>query len=240
MGLDVAALVEPIAVGWHAVKGSGVKAGDAVLVMGAGPIAIGVILSLQAQGVENIAVAEVSELRSEQARNAGARHVFNPLQDDIVQCSKDASEDGYGPHVIYECAGVQASMEVAIQSVRGGGTIMNIGIFEKEVTLNWNLLNRRSLKYIGSNIYTKEDFQEVINAIADGELRADGFSLVYIRTISRCPTSLNPLTRLLGQLKEPERMITSRISLEEGVEKGINALINEREKHCKILVGVDS
>ena len=34
-------------------------------------------------------------------------------------------------------------------------------------------------------------------------------------------------------------MITSRISLEEGLEKGIHALINEREKHIKILIGVD-
>ena len=42
-----------------------------------------------------------------------------------------------------------------------------------------------------------------------------------------------------GRLKEPERMITARISLEEGVEKGFNALINEREKHVKILIGVD-
>lgn len=41
------------------------------------------------------------------------------------------------------------------------------------------------------------------------------------------------------RIKEPERMISARISLEEGVEKGINALINEREKHCKILIGVD-
>lgn len=169
MPLDVAALVEPIAVGWHAVKGSSVKAGDAVLVMGAGPIAIGVILSLHAFGVQNISVAEISPLRTEQAKNAGAKHIFNPQSNDIVQCSKDASEDGYGPHVIYECAGVQASMEAAIQSVRGGGTIMNIGIFEKEITLNWNLLNRRSLRYIGSNIYTKQDFRDVIDAIADGE-----------------------------------------------------------------------
>lgn len=42
-----------------------------------------------------------------------------------------------------------------------------------------------------------------------------------------------------GSIKEPERMITARISLEEGVEKGFHALINEREKHVKILIGVD-
>lgn len=42
-----------------------------------------------------------------------------------------------------------------------------------------------------------------------------------------------------GSLKEPERMITAKIPLEQGVEKGFMALMNEREKHVKILIGVD-
>ncbi len=42
-----------------------------------------------------------------------------------------------------------------------------------------------------------------------------------------------------GRLKNPEKMITAKISLEEGVEKGFRALIHEREKHVKILIGVD-
>lgn len=82
--------------------------------------------------------------------NAGARNVFDPRKDDIVKLAIEASGSTYGPQVVYECAGVQASMETVLQVVRGGGTIMNIGVFEKELTLNWNLLNRKSLKYIGS------------------------------------------------------------------------------------------
>lgn len=57
-----------------------------------------------------------------------------------------------------------------MSSVRGMGTIVNVGIFEKEITFNPNILNRRSLRYVGSNIYSREEFQEVIDAIADGEL----------------------------------------------------------------------
>ncbi len=45
--------------------------------------------------------------------------------------------------------------------------------------------------------------------------------------------------RFAGRLKEPERMITAKISLEEGVEKGFKALLHKREKHVKILIGVD-
>lgn len=183
MGLDVGALVEPLAVAWHAIKRSSVKPSDAVLVMGAGPIGIAVILGLQAQGVTNIAVSEISELRSEHARNNGVRHVFNPQKDDIRQRTLDISPDGCGVAVVYECTGVQAAMEAAIQSVRGGGTIVNIGIFEKPLTLDWNLLNRKSLNYLGSNIYTKGEFQEVIDAIADGLFDLIGVSMLVILTI---------------------------------------------------------
>ena len=169
MRLDVAALVEPLSVGWHAVKLGDPKPEDSVLVLGAGPIGIAVILCLRAHGVENISVSELSPLRSEQAKGAGAKYVFNPTKDDVVEKVHEVSPDGWGPQVVFECAGVQASMDVAMPSVRGKGTIVNVGIFEKDITFNPNLLNRRSLKYVGSNIYTQKEFQEVIDAIADGE-----------------------------------------------------------------------
>lgn len=170
MPLDVAALVEPLAVGWHAVKLGHPKPQDSVLVLGAGPIGIAVILCLRARGVENIAVSELSSLRSEQAKGAGAKHVFNPKTDDVIKCVRDVSPDGWGPATVFECAGVQPSMDTAINVVRGKGTIVNIGIFEHDITINPNILNRKSLKYVGSNIYTREEFREVIDAIANGEL----------------------------------------------------------------------
>ena len=169
IGLDVAALVEPLSVGWHAVKLGAPKPEDSVLVLGAGPIGIAVILCLRAHGVTNISVAEISPLRSEQAKYAGATYVFNPKNDDVVQKVREVSPDGWGPQVVIECAGVQASMDVALPSVRGTGTIVNVGIFESDVKINLNLINRRSLKYVGSNIYTRQEMKEVIDAIADGK-----------------------------------------------------------------------
>ena len=207
MSLEVAALVEPLAVGWHGVKlGFPTQgAGDSALVLGAGPIGIAVILCLRARGIKTIIVSEISELRSAQAKDAGATHVLNSMTTDVVGESKHLT-DGLGCHVALECAGVQASFDTALYGVRGQGTIVNIGVFEKDITFNPNVVNRRSLKYIGSNVYTRVEFQEVIDAVAD------------------------------GRIKRPERMITGRVSLEEGVTKGFEALIKEREKHCKILL----
>jgi Zn-dependent alcohol dehydrogenase len=57
--LEIGALVEPLAVGWHAVSTSPFKEDDSVLVLGGGPIGLAVILALLAKGCKNIIVAEV-------------------------------------------------------------------------------------------------------------------------------------------------------------------------------------
>lgn len=203
--LDVAALVEPLAVGWHAVKVGKVEKGMTALVLGAGPIGIAVILCLKAHGVEKILVSELSPLRRQHADDAGADHVLDPSQIDVVTKSRELA-NGWGPHIVFECAGVQASMDSAIHAVRGKGTIVNIAIFEKEVTFPVNQLNRKSVTYIGSNIYTRGEFQQVIDAIAD------------------------------GRLKNPEKMITARVPLEKGVKDAFEELIKSKDKHVKILI----
>jgi 2-desacetyl-2-hydroxyethyl bacteriochlorophyllide A dehydrogenase len=204
VGLEVGALVEPLAVGWHAVKVGGVREGTTALVLGAGPIGIAVILCLRAFGVKRIVVSELSPLRKEHARNVGAE-VLDPSEGDVVRGCRELS-DGLGPHVVFECAGVQASLNTAVEAVRGKGTIVNIAIFEKEVTFPVNVLNRKSVTFVGSNISTRGEFQEVIDAIAD------------------------------GRLEGPERMITARVPLEDGVEGGFEELIRSRDKHVKILI----
>ncbi|KAF7198206.1 Tannase, partial [Pseudocercospora fuligena] len=164
--LDVAALVEPLAVGWHAVKKGKVGNGDAALVLGAGPIGIAVILALRARGVEQVFVSEVSSRRLQHAEDAGATVLLNPLRDDVVERCREAT-DGFGPHAVFECAGVQASIDTAIEVCCGQGTIVNVGIFEKPIMINPNIINRRQLTYVGSNVYSRVEFDEVIGAIAD-------------------------------------------------------------------------
>lgn len=183
--LDVAALVEPLAVGWHGVKLAKMKADETALVIGAGkqdsslnysqsvptrnsgPIGIAVILCLQAHGITKIAVSEPSPGRAAQAREAGVTEVLDPTKVNVIEKVEELF-DGLGPHAVFECAGVQATLDTAIGAVRGKGTIISIAIFEDTMKVQPNLLNRKSTTFIGSNIYTREEFQEVIDAIASG------------------------------------------------------------------------
>lgn len=133
--LDVGALVEPLAVAWHAVDQYPIKEGDSALVMGAGPIGLGVIQCLKARGAKTIIVAEVAKERQNFAKQFGATHVIDPRHEDVVKRSKELC-DGQGPHVALDAAGVPPSIKSAALAVRARGTVVNLAIWEKEVFHN--------------------------------------------------------------------------------------------------------
>ncbi|KAF2262382.1 sorbitol dehydrogenase [Lojkania enalia] len=165
--LEIGALIEPLAVGWHAVKISPFKKGDAVLILGGGPIGISVILALKAKGAEKIIVSEISRRRQEFARKFGAHYVIDPTKEDVVQRCRELCEN-QGVHVAYDCAGVQAGLDQAIKAVRARGAVVNIAIWEKPCTIVPNEMCFKERSYMGVATYQIGDFQEVIDAISSG------------------------------------------------------------------------
>ena len=161
------ALIEPLAVAWHAVKTSPFKKGDSVLILGGGPIGLAVIQVLVAKGAEKIIVSEVTPRRREFARQFGAHYVLDPIKDDIVERVRQLC-DGSGVNVAFDAAGVQAGLDQAIQAIRFRGTLVNIAIWEKTATITPNSLVFRERRYIGVATYHDGDFYDVIDAIAAG------------------------------------------------------------------------
>ncbi|KAL9038466.1 MAG: hypothetical protein Q9214_005269 [Letrouitia sp. 1 TL-2023] len=170
VSLEVAALVEPLAVAWHAVNISPFKKGDSVLVLGGGPIGLAVIQSLKARGAELIIVSEVSPRRKEFAKQFGASYVLDPTKDDIVARVREIC-GGSGANVAFDAAGVQAGLDQAILAIRARGTLVNIAVWEKAATLHPNSLVFRERKYMGVATYVEGDFQDVLDAIATGKLK---------------------------------------------------------------------
>lgn len=165
----ITALVEPLAVGWHAVDSSPFTPTDTCLVVGGGPIGLSVIQALRARGCPRIIVSEVSGMRKQFARDFGAHHVLDPTGDDIVdECRK--LTDGRGVDVTFDAAGVQPGLDQAIHALRARGTHVNIAIWDKRCTLWPNDLVFKERSYMGVATYTKRDFQSVIDALSDGRL----------------------------------------------------------------------
>jgi (R,R)-butanediol dehydrogenase / meso-butanediol dehydrogenase / diacetyl reductase len=129
-----------------------------------------VVHCLLAHGISSITVSEPSKLRGEHAKSAGAQQVVDPTMVDLLEFSKEVG-DGRGFQAVFDCAGVQAAFDSALQCVRGKGKIINVAVFETQLVIKTpNLINRRQISYIGSNTYTRGEFQEVIEAIASGEV----------------------------------------------------------------------
>lgn len=78
LDLGLAALTEPMAVAWHAVRRAEIKRKDVAVVIGCGPIGLGVILALKAKGVDRVVASDLSAGRRELARACGADVVVDP------------------------------------------------------------------------------------------------------------------------------------------------------------------
>lgn len=149
--LEVGALIEPLAVGWHAVAISPYKEGDSVLVLGGGPIGLSVIQALVGKGCRNIIVSEVSKRRREFAQNFGAHHVIDPTAEDVVK-RVDALTGGEGADVGFDAAGVQGAVDTALKAIKARGMLVNIAVWEKRATLNMNDVVFRERGYMGGKL----------------------------------------------------------------------------------------
>lgn len=132
-------MIEPLAVAWHAVEQSAAKAGDNILIIGAGPIGLAIVQCLKAFETAQVIVAEVAPNRRNLARQFGATAVINPKEEDVVSKCKMLC-NGQGPEIAFDCAGVAASIKSACLSVRSRGTVVNVAKWDKEIPFHMDHL----------------------------------------------------------------------------------------------------
>ncbi len=168
LGTDVGALVEPLAVAYHAVRLSGVQPGQTGLVFGAGPIGLVTAASLRAVGVEDVIVVEPAAVRKAKAPGAGASEIVDPREGDVVEAVMELTK-GRGADVSFECAGIDAVLASAIRSTRVGGTVVNLAIWGHEASVAMNDLVFREVNVVGSLAYCN-DHPDTIRLIQDGKV----------------------------------------------------------------------
>ncbi len=174
--LEEAALIEPLATSFHCVHTSRFKAGDRVVVIGAGPIGLGIIQILKLGGAEKIIVLQRSPERSKIAEKLGA---------DVVLSSKtDAQElmedvygltDGIGADIVFEAAGAPSAFQNAMNFVRSGGQVMVVGIYSQEVPFNPTLAVMKGADIKGSVAYNDDDYRRVIGFFNQKKIETDLF-----------------------------------------------------------------
>jgi (R,R)-butanediol dehydrogenase/meso-butanediol dehydrogenase/diacetyl reductase len=150
MSWERAAVVEPLAGAAYALEKGGVRAGDTVLIAGAGPVGLMVLLGLKAIGVDRIYVTEISEVRRRKALELGATLACNPRETKIAPWIREATS-GRGVDAAVESVGVEASLKDCLSSVRYKGRVIVQGIFTDRVPVHMLGFVTRETTMIGTN-----------------------------------------------------------------------------------------
>lgn len=161
---DLGAMVEPLAVGVHAVGRLSELKGRNILILGAGPIGNLTAQAAKALGAGSVMVADLSDIRLEIARKCGIDIVVNNLEQDLAREVKDRFGEAKAD-AIFECVGSEKTVGLAINLARKGSEIIIVGVFEEKPVIDFGLIQDRELKVIGSLMYKKEDYDTAISLI---------------------------------------------------------------------------
>jgi (R,R)-butanediol dehydrogenase/meso-butanediol dehydrogenase/diacetyl reductase len=150
MGWKRAAVVEPLAGAAYAIERGSVRPSDTVLVAGAGPVGLMLLLGLKAIGVRTIYMTDISETRRKKAAELRATSVFNPLETKISDMIKE-STSGRGVDVAIEAVGIETTLKDCLTSVRFGGKVIVQGIFTERVPIHMLGFVTRETTMMGMN-----------------------------------------------------------------------------------------
>lgn len=120
------AMIEPFAVGLHAVDTSGAKLGQTAAILGSGCIGLTTMLALKASGVHEIYMIDVLDKRLEKAKELGATKIINSKEEDAVEFIK--SLPGGGVDLVFETAGNPVTTLQTSKLVKKGGVVTIVGM----------------------------------------------------------------------------------------------------------------
>ncbi|MHA3787154.1 2,3-butanediol dehydrogenase [Flavobacterium hauense] len=167
MSFEQGALVEPAAVAVYAVLQSGLRLGDSCVIFGAGPIGLLCVQAAIAAGSPNVIVVDVADKRLEKAKEVGATNIINGKSEDIAGQVKKLTNGG--ADVFLDAAGVQATYDNGIKSLKNGGTAVLVALFGKTVTHDAFDQVVREITIKGIIAY-RNIFPQVINLIDSGRM----------------------------------------------------------------------
>lgn len=166
---DQLALVEPLAIAAHGVRRAAVTAKDTVLVMGVGPIGIGLINFAKIAGAKVIAM-DINQYRLNFCKEElGADEIINPMTEDVVERLKEFT-NGNMPTVVIDATGNRNVMNSAFNYISHGGRFVLVGLQKGELAFSHPEFHKRESTLMSSRNATTEDFNYVIECLKAGKI----------------------------------------------------------------------
>ncbi len=177
---EQAACVEPAAVGFHAVKHAGMKLGDRVAVLGAGPIGLFTLQCALVGGASKVVMVEPVAGRAAVATALGAAAIVDPkAASDTAAAVAEAL--GGPPDVVFDAAGVPATLQAAVDIVKPGGALMMVGVAFENATIRPSSWVTKRVTLRASYAYSRADYRATIELMSQGRI-----------TVERLVTSIVP------------------------------------------------
>ena len=165
LSLKELCLVEPLTVGFHAVRRGRVTNRDTVAVFGCGGVGLGAISASAFHGARVIAI-DMDDAKLEIARKAGATDLIHSNKDDLHQ-QLSRLTDGHGPDCVIEAIGLPQTFRASIEEVAFTGRVIYIGYAKELVAYETSLFVQKELDIMGSRNALPEDFREVIRMLEE-------------------------------------------------------------------------
>lgn len=167
------ALIEPLAVGFHAAIQGDAHLGQKAVVMGAGCIGLVSMMALKARGVSEVYVVDIMEKRLDKAMELGATGVINGAREDVLEKVKQLTE-GKGMDLVVETAGTEITTRQAIHIAKKGSNIVLVGYSKSgEMNLPMSLVLDKELTFKTVFRY-RHIYPMAINAVATGKVNLKG------------------------------------------------------------------
>lgn len=238
---EVAALTEPLAVAWHAVRRGEVGKKQVAIVIGCGPIGLGIILMLKASGVRTVVASDYSAARRSLATACGADITVDPAE----ASPYTAAGDEHG-HIGDMTTGAELLVDTHEKVNR-----LPFGWWHA-----WRLVDRLGIEPKRPVIFECVGVPGVIEDIIEG---APLFSRVVVAGVCNVPDSFRPVVAVNKEIElrfalaysplefrdtlhmmaegkvDPRPLITGEVGF-NGVDAAFEALGDPKEKHAKILI----
>jgi alcohol dehydrogenase len=156
------------------VLNGGVKPGDTVVVVGAGPVGLAAIITAKLYGPGRIVAVDLDNSRLERAQEFGADVTINNSSENVVERVQEMT-DGLGADVVMEAVGVPATFELCTELVCPGGRVANIGVHGEPATLHLETLWIKSIT-ITTGLVDAYSTLTLLKLVSEGRLDPTGLT----------------------------------------------------------------
>ena len=201
LSLDQIAVIEPIAIGSHAIERADVKSDDIVLIVGAGPIGIAAVM-MGLMKAPRMIVMDTNQQRldfvHQKFQGVGTLKATDRVGEDLKQLLQ-----GDLPTIVIDATGNRDSMLKCFEYVAHGGTVVYVGLFLGDIVFYDPDFHRKEITLKSSRNAVPEDFRKIIRLLKSGALNLDGYITHHLQ--------FDTLTESFTRLYLPEEQVIKAV-----------------------------